>query len=538
MAWFEPQITLEQDEGEELLYTVRRHWILLLRNAFFPVMLGLGAALLALYRAVGGSFFVGSAESIGQFDILNGLFLIIILVLGVFWLRRDRKKSKLGLPYIIGISFFAIIMIFRFAGGRVFYIDPLNSSGGDPLNLLLITVAIVMAAMVVYLVIDWQEDFLVLTTTRVVYDQEQFLVRHTQQQILIDDIQQVNVSASGYLEYWLGYGTIVVQSFSPRRLEFRYAAKPKEMQQRVLGELNNLRKQQQPELLRQMIEDQVYDNKAPPPPAITIQVEEKRSPFLQWLFPPNPQIDYQRETIIWRPSWVYLGILMLRPFGILMVTTLAIVLVGVLGWIPAGWSLLLWLPVAIITGFWIFWIREDYIHDVYILTRKDFTDVDKRPFGPESRRRAPLGAIQDMTSDVGFVENILGYGDVNIVTGGSGGTFTFNHVPNPRGVQATINDYLTDFRKHEKEGQLRETIALLREYHTVQSDHGEVFDREDFVATVAERVAAESKQPEVQEQITRDLAAQLQARVRREARVAARTEIWRTLRGRGRRRSQ
>ncbi len=98
---------------------------------------------------------------------------------------------------------------------------------------------------------------------------------------------------------------------------------------------------------------------------------------------------------------------------------------------------------------------------------------------------------------MGFVEAVLsslgvGYGDVVVETGGAGGAeFTFHHVARPARRQATINDYLTDFRKHEKERQLQDTVAMLKLYHQAQAEHQELFAEARIAELIAEQMAAQ-----------------------------------------------
>src|SRR5262249_17117952 len=255
--------------------------------------------------------------------------------------------------------------------------------------------------------------------------------------------------------------------------------------QKILAEVNKIRRQEDAARLRSMIESQVYDNKPPPKPSPTIHVEEQPGP-IPWLFKPNPEI--RGDTITWRPFWIFLLLAMLRPIITLILVTIGAILVLRLGLLPSSLVFLIWLPIALFCAGWIFWIREEHENDKYILNRQNIIDVDKRPFGPERSRRGPLAAVQDIVFDVSFIENILGYGDVIIDTGG-GGKFTFKHVPDPRGVQATINDYLTDFKKGEKERQLQDALALIKQYHLAQGEHSELMDEERVRALISEQVS-------------------------------------------------
>jgi hypothetical protein len=493
MLGIEPRVDLEVDEGEHEIYRVHRHWIVLFRRGFIFAVVMLLAAGMAIYRALGGQFFVSGVALEGQSDLLNIALVGLELLLVFLWLRGRNPKQKhflsmRDLPYLFAIGVVGLSIIFRYRGGRLFHIDPFATpAGGDLLNVALIMLALTMAVILIYNVIDWANDALILTNMRVISYDQQFLVRDVKQQVLIEDIRQVDRRSDTYPAHWFGYGTLVLQSFSPRRLTFSYAANPTEMEQKIVAEVNKIRKEEDAERLRRLIEDRVYDNKPPPQPAPAIHVEEQRGP-IPWLFATNPEIH--GDTVIWRPFWIFLVLAMFRPLITLGLASVAALLLVRIGLLLSSTALLIWLPLALFCIGWIFWIREEHENDKYILNRQNIIDVDKEPFGPERSRRGPLGAVQDIIFDVGFIENILGYGDVIIDTG-AGGRYTFRHVPDPRGVQTTINDYLTDFRKREKERQLQDTLALLRQYHMAQGEHGELISEERLAALIAEQMSAQ-----------------------------------------------
>jgi len=399
---------------------------------------------------------------------------------------------------------------------------------------------VVAALWLIYIVIEWANVFLVLANTRVFYDDTQLVVRHVQQSLLLEDIQQVNLSADSYVAHFLGYlalwrdqfmhwaglrnepppekatvayGKIVIGSLSFQRLLFERAANPHAMVQRINAELGKLRKQQEPELLRRIIEDQVYGRKPATTPKPMIFVETQQGP-IPWLFKPNPEINPKTEEIVWRPFWIFLAFAMLPAVVALILATILLILAVRVGFIGAGPSFSIWLLVALVCLARIIWVREEHENDKYILTRDRIIDVDKKPFGPESSRVAQLGNIQNVSSDVSFVESIFGYGDVMITTGGGGGAFTFKHVPDPRNVQATITDYLTDFKKREKARAQQATLDLIKQYHEGQLRHEELLS-EKQIQTVADKVN-ERLAVDVPSQVEREITTQLTDVVRRE----------------------
>lgn len=558
LGFLTPQVDLELDEGEQVLFYIRRHWILLLQRIIIPLLLSGLTIGIGMYRAVGGLFLASEVGPSGRLiDLSNIFYFALILGLAFLWYRRNEKnaksKSKARLPLIIDwlvlslIAVLAVMIYFRYQGGRVFYIDPAYARGLDWVNIGLFAIGLVAFGALVYIAVDWANDFLILTNTRVIYDDQQLLVRHVKQEVLIENIQQVNLSADSYLAYFLGqltlwrqqllfrvglrdqpppekvavaYGKLVIGSLSVRKLIFDWAANPAAMQGRISGELGKLRRAQEPELLRQIIEDQVYGNKPPkkaPPP---IHVEERAGP-LPWLFATNPEINFEKEEVVWRPYWIFLALAMLRPFAIMLLAGVLLLIASRIELIGGGLAFLLWLPIALACLFRIIWVREEHEHDKYILSRDKITDVDKRPFGPESSRSAPLDRIQDVSFDVSFVESILGYGDVFIETGGGGGKFTFKHVPDARNVATTINDYLTDFKKREKERTQKELLSWLREYHAVQQRHGELGDNGKLEQQLLAKLA-EYTQKELPAQIEREVARSVPPQVQRQMSTALR----------------
>jgi len=248
MTYHQPTLDLELEEGEELICITRRHWIVLLQRSFALVLIGLTAGLLAGYRAIGGTFIESDAGPAGTLDIFNIGLLLLIVGLLVLWARGFVKGWLTGLLYLLAVGTLAVTFAFRFAGGRVFYIDPLSRGSNDAVNLGLIIPAIIVAAVLFYVYDDWANDFLTLTNRRVIYEDQDEIpllrinLRHVLQQLLIEDIQQVSVRQESYVEFWLHrifgverYGAIVIRSFSPRRLVFDYAVNPIVMQQEISG---------------------------------------------------------------------------------------------------------------------------------------------------------------------------------------------------------------------------------------------------------------------------------------------------------------
>ncbi|ABU56979.1 PH domain-containing protein [Roseiflexus castenholzii] len=541
-------IPLELEPDEQVVLVGKRHWIELLQSSLVFLVIAVITAAIALFRAAGGALLI-MREGVTRplTDPINIALFTLLLVLVALWARGEAKKQRRkdtpwrnpDVLYLLAIFALGAAIWFRLSGGELIVIDPTYSRAGDAINIVLSVTTLLMLAAVAYLYNDWRNDVLIVTNRRVIYDEETMFIRHVRQQILIDDIQQVNVRADTYQATLFGYGKIIIRSFSPRTLEFDFAARPREIEKAIMDQVRNLRRRQEPDLLRTLIEDQVYGNKPQQQSAPSVQVRAQRFP-LPALYPPNPEIFPDR--IVWRPSWVYVLIRLLRPLGGFAITMVVLALLVQFSLIDGVTVTLLVFAALLFFGVWGWWIREALIHDNYILTRTDIIDIDRRPLGPENTRRAQLSAIQNISFDVSFVERLLGLGTVVVETGGAaGGKFTFDHVPDPRGVQATINDYLTDFRKHEKERQLRDSLALLKQYDQLQREHGEKMDRASFEKAVEELVgrslSRNSSDPYGSTSPNGAVYTEVETHMRRMARQARRRATIRALRERMRRRS-
>jgi hypothetical protein len=152
--------------------------------------------------------------------------------------------------------------------------------------------------------------------------------------------------------------------------------------------------------------------------------------------------------------------------------------------------------IAILIAFlaWSAWEIEDFRNDMYILTPTNIIDIEKKPFGPEDRRAASLGAITNVSFETTFISNFLGYGNVVVETAGSGGKFTFLHVPKPRDVVTMINDYYVMFKRVDKERSLNDMLELLRHYHLAQQRHNELMPANGTTIRLEEQQPAVTKE--------------------------------------------
>jgi hypothetical protein len=195
---------------------------------------------------------------------------------------------------------------------------------------------------------------------------------------------------------------------------------------------------------------------------------------LRWVLPENPEFNDDNGNYTWRPHWLFLLRALIGPVIMLLVSLFIVALAARTTAMDSLW--VAGLTVFVFLGFavWAAWEIEDYRNDLYILNPTNVVDVEKKPFGPEDRRQAGLGAITNVSFTTTFISNLLGYGNVVLETAGAGGKFTFDHVPNPDEVVMVINDYIVQFKRGEKAKALDDTLELLARYHEAQRRHNEL----------------------------------------------------------------
>ncbi|MEI8167706.1 MAG: PH domain-containing protein [Chloroflexales bacterium] len=480
-------------EGEEILHTIQHHWLAGVTTLAIPVGVLLIATGLYSYNAVGGGFtfvYTGPRFAPDLIDWLDGALVAFIAALwallgmvdheghhghqGAKGQQRDRWWLLTMALVVIGL------IAFHASGGQLYVIDPAQAAPFHPFNLLLLLIILVTGVNILYLIIELLEETLYLTNRRVIYYNGATLIPHliekqVQKDLMLEDVQNVLSRTETYLQHWLNYGNITVQAANAGPpISFRAANEAKEMQQRIMSARRTMLQQQTDYSYTTLINTRVYgDNVAAPPRSYPYAVTQIPS-FMRWLLHDNPRIDAAQGTIIWYPHWIVMVQMLLWPLITTGTVMVLLLIVAALNLALSGLLMLVGVLALIVCGLWIAYQIEDYRNDRYVLMTTTLVDINKRPFGPEKRRAAGLGTIQTVNYKTTFLSALLGYGDVIAQTAGQGGAFTFFNVPRPRDVAAVINQYISLYRKGERDRSLDEALVLLRQFHADQQQRGEL----------------------------------------------------------------
>ncbi|NPV07278.1 MAG: cyclic nucleotide-binding domain-containing protein [Anaerolineae bacterium] len=352
----------------------------------------------------------------------------------------------------------------------------------------LLSAALIAVAWVTWLWLEWRNDALVLTTSRIVRVEKQLLFYERQEQAALDKIQDVSVVRRGLAAAVLGFGHLTVQTAGATgQITFSYAPRPEAIKDAIFAETSRFNRLQrawrrynlEQELRRQLglvpatdpDEPEAVSRPSLPQPQGALDAAALRLTHL--INDGLPRLRRQEgDVVLWRKHWVVL----LRSLAWPVVTAAALAGVPLL----AGVSLPQ--PVSLGTAglflAWVWWQWENWRNDVYVLTPDRVIDIKRLPLRLHaSQREGNLLNIQNVTYVVpGLLAGLLNYGHVTIETAGQVGNFTFESVFAPAEVQADVFRYLEASRERLQAGQQAaqsEALAdILAAYERLRSDAG------------------------------------------------------------------
>jgi hypothetical protein len=318
--------------------------------------------------------------------------------------------------------------------------------------------------------IDWGNDFYIVTNQRVIWLEKVVGLYDSRQEAPLSTVLSVGVETD-MVGRMLDYGDVVVRTYVGK-IVFKNVAHPFEAARlveehwtRSKRSASRAEREAMRDVLRQKMGQPVVMSVAETPP-----VEKTVSPSLyrrsilrvigeRWF---NLRVE-EGGTIIYRKHWFVLlqqtwqpAVLLLLIIGGMLarLTRLAQTPGAQLfnrGKVPAIDTTMLVLPTLLIPVI-LWWIYQylDWRNDIFVVTSDQILDIDKKPFGSETRRAAPLENILSTEAErVGVAGYLLNFGTVYITIGGA--SLDFQDVRDPSGVQADI-----DRRRETRAAQKRE----------------------------------------------------------------------------------
>ena len=179
--------------------------------------------------------------------------------------------------------------------------------------------------------------------------------------------------------------------------------------------------------------------------------------FFEWLFSDFLKVRYESGgTITYRKHWfVLLKKGFLAFIGVLVSGCFIVaVLTRYITWLNYEMALTLGFFIMITLLAVLIYRYVDWRNDMFQLTPNQVIDLDRKPFGRESRRAAPLENILSIEYErKGIFPMLFNYGTVYITIGNS--QLTFNNVHQPSIVQ---QDIFARMGTHAQEKEERHTV--------------------------------------------------------------------------------
>jgi hypothetical protein len=309
---------------------------------------------------------------------------------------------------------------------------------------------------IAWLVVDWGNDYYIVTNQRVVWLEKVVGIYDSRQESPLSTVLSVGIEANP-LGRALDYGDVIVRTFVGK-IPFSHVNHPhqaarmiEEYWQRTREAAVGLEKEAMKDEIRKRLGIPIPPkpkadtaSPAPPPP--------KTNNLLRMLGASTLKLRYESgDTVTYRKHWVVLIMEAWMPvLGMLAVIVLFFqrlyqlarspdeVFISFNGGISVdAWAGALLILFLVIFGWFVYQVI-DWSNDKFVVTPEQIIDLDKKPFGTETRNAAQLENILGTEyRRIGILGNIFNYGTVYITVGGT--KLAFEDVMDPAAVQSDIN---------------------------------------------------------------------------------------------------
>ena len=399
----------------------------------------------------------------------------------ILYERLVLPVFALLLPFALWLAYFTIAhsFIVAFAGG---------------LSLL------VGIGWIVWTAVDWGNDYYIVTNQRVVWLEKVVGIYDSRQESPLNMILSVNVETT-QLGRILDYGTVIIRTFVGM-IPFHHVHHP-EQAQHMIEEYWNRTKEHAAGMEKEAMKNAIRKRLGLPMPKPPRGFGEPAPVVKKEAPPPKPNAGWQAilrflgsntlklryetgENVVYRKHWVVLILESWVPFaGTLALLLLFVYRLFQIAFDPNlslfsfsnGFSVDVWVSVYLLALVpfigWLIYEVLDWSNDKFEVTNEQIIDIDRKPFGTESRNAAQLENILGTRYErKGILGNIFNYGTVYITVGGD--HLAFEDVMDPGTVQSDIDRRRMARKKQQDEariaGERNRMAEWLATYHTSAQD--------------------------------------------------------------------
>lgn len=315
---------------------------------------------------------------------------------------------------------------------------------------------------------DYQNDYLVVTSTRVVRQEKVLLIRQMRQIAPLEKVQDVSTNA----EFWgnlLGYARVEVQTAGQSdNIVFDRSANFQNVKTHILQGADQRRSH-----YRAVGKREIYaalENRfglALRLPSRVVardnstetreRVDESLLAALQrrWQAARGSRATESATRIVWHKHWIILVWRLILPVLAMITSLVAAVWLWPVLWENNSLAALVGITVFAAFGassFWAWYRLEDWSNDVYILDKDQLTDIARKPLAMKrDERTANLSQVVDIQVVVPSpIHYIFNFGNTVIQTAATEGNFSFDNVANPLRVAEVIRQRMDKNQQAEQ----------------------------------------------------------------------------------------
>ena len=356
----------------------------------------------------------------------------------------------------------------------------------------------------IWLAIDWSNDYYIVTNQRVVWLEKVVGIYDSRMESPIHTVLSVGVEANQFGRL-LDYGNVIVRTFVGKII-FSNVDHPEQaarMIEEYWGRTREAAAGMEKEAMKNAIRKRLGIPIPPPPKPAFGSVQPLPPPrprsvstLLKLLGADTLKLRYETgDTVIYRKHWLVL----IMQAWIPVTGTLAALLLFLNRLIQlalnpneafvsfqGGMTVDAWAGAFFLAMFpfigWLVYEIADWSNDKFQVTAEQIIDLDKKPFGTETRNAAQLDSILGTEyKRIGILGNLFNYGTVYITVGGS--KFAFEDVIDPPAVQSDIDRRRMARTAKKKEAEValeRERMAeWLATYHHSAEDFRKEMEKKD-----------------------------------------------------------
>jgi uncharacterized membrane protein YdbT with pleckstrin-like domain len=327
----------------------------------------------------------------------------------------------------------------------------------------------------VWNVLDWSNDYYLVTNQRVVWLERVAAFYDSRQEAPLSTLLSVGVKTSQAGRIF-GYGNVEVRTYTGV-INFRRISHPErvadlidDLWQRARVETKQEELTAMDQAIRLRLQKDTLNGsagRAASAPLLTPSLEvhtTARQGLLARFFSNLFHMRYETGAVItYRKHWYVLIRSTSRPV-LWMVAGLGVMAARIaqvftLFSIPA--VVLICGGVVLASFFWLLYEYLDWRNDIYQVTPDQIMDIDRKPFGREEKRSAPIENILSIQYErLGLTGLVLNFGTVSIIVGAA--KFTFDYVYNPSQVQQDLFQRMEEHKARQRQEEIlaeRERVA-------------------------------------------------------------------------------